>query len=106
MTFPEDVVVERVDLSSNRTLVEAVEGQDAVVSTVSDEAFAAQKLFIDAAISAQVKCFIPSEIDVDTREAWGNLAFIGKCVAPSLTKRKLRILTAALCIVPESRCLY
>jgi hypothetical protein len=29
-------------------------------------------------------------------EAWGNLAFIGECVAPSLTKRKLRILTAAL----------
>ncbi|EXK85117.1 hypothetical protein FOQG_10776 [Fusarium oxysporum f. sp. raphani 54005] len=96
MTFPEDVVIERVDLSSNRTLVEAVKGQDAVVSTVRDEAFLAQKLCIDAAISAQVKCFIPSEIDVDTREAWGNLAFIGECVAPSLTKRKLRILTAAL----------
>ncbi|EWZ00016.1 hypothetical protein FOYG_03928 [Fusarium oxysporum NRRL 32931] len=96
MTFPEDVVVERVDLSSNRTLVEAVEGQDTVVSTVSGKAFAAQKLSIDAAISAQAKCFIPSEIDVDTREAWGNLAFIGKCVAPSLTKRKSRILTAAL----------
>ncbi|KAL5600632.1 hypothetical protein FOVSG1_008444 [Fusarium oxysporum f. sp. vasinfectum] len=96
MTFPEDVVVERVDLSSKRTLVEAVKGQDAVVSTVSDEAFAAKKLSIDVAISAQVKYFISSENDVDTREAWGNLAFIGKCVAPSLTKKKLRILTAAL----------
>ncbi|EXL90569.1 hypothetical protein ACKRZS_002788 [Fusarium odoratissimum] len=96
MTFPEDVVVERVDLSSKRTLVEAVKGQDAVVSTVSDEAFAAKKLSIDAAISAQVKCFIPSENDVDTREAWGNLALIGKYVVPSLTMRNLRMLIPAL----------
>ncbi|KAI7766989.1 hypothetical protein LZL87_013327 [Fusarium oxysporum] len=81
-TFPADVVVKRVDLSSKESLVEAVKGQDAIVSTVSGEAIASQKLFIDAAITAQVKRFIPSEFGVNTREARGTK--FGQFVAPKI----------------------
>ncbi|TVY79743.1 Pinoresinol reductase 1 [Fusarium oxysporum f. sp. cubense] len=81
-TFPADVVVKRVDLSSEESLIEAVKGQDAVISTVSGEAIASQKLFIDAAITAQVKRFIPSEFGINTREA-RNTNF-GQFVAPKI----------------------
>ncbi|PCD37077.1 hypothetical protein AU210_005582 [Fusarium oxysporum f. sp. radicis-cucumerinum] len=80
--FPADVVVKRVDLSSGESLIEAVKGQDAVISTVSGEAIASQKLFIDAAITAQVKRFIPSEFGINTREA-RNTKF-GQFVAPKI----------------------
>lgn len=81
-TFPADVVVKRVDLSSTASLVEAVTGQDAIVSTVAAEAIATQKSFIDAAITAQVKRFIPSEFGINTREARGTK--FGQFVAPKI----------------------
>jgi hypothetical protein len=50
-----------VDYDDKQSLVDALKGQDAVVSTVSGEAALAQKLMIDAAIEAGVRRFIPSD---------------------------------------------
>lgn len=50
-----------VDYDSVESLTSALNGQDAVVSTVSLFAIESQKTLIDAAIAAGVKRFIPSE---------------------------------------------
>lgn len=50
-----------VDYNDKQRLVEALKGQDAVVSTVSGEALLAQKPMIDAAIEAGVRRFIPAD---------------------------------------------
>ncbi|KFA51861.1 hypothetical protein S40293_04057 [Stachybotrys chartarum IBT 40293] len=81
-TFPSDVVVKKVDLSSAESVTEAVLGQDATVSTVAAETTAAQKIFIDAAITARVKRFIPSEFAINTREAPDTK--FGRFVAPKI----------------------
>jgi hypothetical protein len=59
------VEVAQVDYSSVDSLVRALRGQDAVVSTVGAEAISGQKLVIDASIQAGVKRYIPSD--------WGAL---------------------------------
>ncbi|KAF7550024.1 hypothetical protein G7Z17_g5998 [Cylindrodendrum hubeiense] len=59
--FPSDVKVQHVDYESEASLVEALQGQDGLVSTLSSVGVGAQKLLIDAAIAAGVKRFIPSE---------------------------------------------
>ncbi|KKF92360.1 putative NADH-flavin reductase [Ceratocystis platani] len=55
---------------SEESLVAALKGHDALVSTVSSivvgESLAFQKTIIDAAIKAGVKTFVPSEYGVDT----------------------------------------
>lgn len=51
---------------SDADLVSAFKGQDAVVSVVGATAFPEQKKFIDAAISAGVKRFLPSEYSANT----------------------------------------
>lgn len=56
---------------SAASLVDALQGQDAVVSTVSSTepgALELQQALIDAAIAAGVKTFLPSEYGVDTSE--------------------------------------
>ncbi|KAH7116336.1 putative isoflavone reductase like protein P3 [Dactylonectria macrodidyma] len=50
-----------VDYNDSNSLVEALKGQDAVVSTLSREATLLQLSLIDAAVTAGVKRFIPSE---------------------------------------------
>ncbi|KAH8589869.1 hypothetical protein B0O99DRAFT_552959 [Bisporella sp. PMI_857] len=60
-SIPGTVVVKPVDYGSNASLVAALQGQDALISVVSATAIASQKNLIDAAISAGVKRFIPSE---------------------------------------------
>lgn len=50
-----------VDYNNKQSLVDALNGQDAVVSTVAGEAIPAQKLMIDAAIESGVRRFIPSD---------------------------------------------
>jgi hypothetical protein len=50
-----------VDYNSVESLTSALQGQDAVVSTVGSTAIEGQKILIDAAIAAGVKRFIPSE---------------------------------------------
>ncbi|KKY14748.1 putative isoflavone reductase family protein [Diplodia seriata] len=70
-TLPDGVRHLRSDFSGP-SLVEAFQGQDAVISTVSSitpaGALSIQKSLIDAAIAAGVKVFIPSEFGVDTSD--------------------------------------
>ncbi|EXJ66440.1 uncharacterized protein A1O5_10592 [Cladophialophora psammophila CBS 110553] len=64
-TFPADASVIKTSYSESE-LVKAFEGQDAVVSSVGPTGFQDQKVFIDAAITAGVKRFIPSEFSANT----------------------------------------
>jgi hypothetical protein len=68
-------------------LVHAFKGQDAVISVVGLAAVRQQKLFIDAAVKAGVKRFIPSEFGTDTRN---TLAYD---ILPQWTKAKAEIVT-------------
>lgn len=67
-TFPPDVVVKKVDYQSVESLTAALEGQDAVVSTIATVAVGGQTPLVDAAIAAKVKRFIPSEFGINTRK--------------------------------------
>ncbi|CEJ82111.1 hypothetical protein VHEMI02198 [[Torrubiella] hemipterigena] len=58
---PDGITVEDVDFDSHEALVKSLEGQDAVVSTVGGPGVPVQKNFIDAAVTAGVQRFIPSD---------------------------------------------
>ncbi|KAF1821835.1 NAD(P)-binding protein [Dissoconium aciculare CBS 342.82] len=60
-TFPANVEVVDVDFSSLDSITEALRGQDVLVSTITMEALGDQIKYIDAAIAAGVKRFLPSE---------------------------------------------
>jgi uncharacterized protein YbjT (DUF2867 family) len=60
-TFPSGTKVVKVDYDSLDSLTAALQGQDAVVSTVGSLVIPSQNLLIDAAVAAGVKRFIPSE---------------------------------------------
>jgi hypothetical protein len=60
-TFPVGVKVIKADFSSVASLTEALEGQDALVSTVANAALEGQNLLVDAAVAAGVSRFLPSE---------------------------------------------
>jgi hypothetical protein len=64
---PDGVKVCEVDYTSQESLQAALNGHDAVVSTVSGVAIAGQKLLIDAAISSGVKHFIPADYAMSLR---------------------------------------
>lgn len=64
-TFPSHVTVKKTDYSHD-SLVSALKGQDAVVSTIGGAAIDDQKKIVDAAIEAGVKRFIPSEYGCNT----------------------------------------
>lgn len=64
-TFPAGVKVRKSDFSES-DLVSAFAGQDAVISVVGMGGFSDQKKFIDAAVSAGVKRFLPSEFSSNT----------------------------------------
>lgn len=55
-----------VDYDSLDSLTQALQGQDAVVSTLGNAALGAQHLLVEAAVKAHVKRFIPSEFGSDT----------------------------------------
>lgn len=59
--FPEGTDVVEVDYSSIDSLTAALQGQDAVISTLTTLSIDAQFTLVDAAIAAGVKRFIPSE---------------------------------------------
>ncbi|PTB44822.1 hypothetical protein M441DRAFT_42971 [Trichoderma asperellum CBS 433.97] len=59
--LPSGVQVAEVDYSSLSSLIDALKGKDAVVSTVAPAAIPEQKIIIDAAIEAGVKRFIPAD---------------------------------------------
>ncbi|GFP56017.1 isoflavone reductase homolog P3 [Trichoderma asperellum] len=65
-TFPSTVKVIDVDYDSLESLTAALAGQDAVVSTINPATpVDTQKRFVDAAIAAGVKRFLPSEFGCD-----------------------------------------
>ncbi|KAI1764664.1 NAD(P)-binding protein [Hypoxylon sp. FL1150] len=74
--FPANVTVKRVDYQSVPSLTAALEGQDAVVSTIATVAIGGQIPLVDAAIAAKVRRFIPSEFGINTRIVDGTA--IGK----------------------------
>lgn len=59
--YASDINVFEVDFNSVESLTAALQGVDAVVSTVGGAALENQTVLIDAAIAAGVKRFIPSE---------------------------------------------
>ncbi|KAI1483699.1 hypothetical protein K445DRAFT_13575 [Daldinia sp. EC12] len=65
-TWPSNATVKEIDYNSIDSLTEALQGQDAVVSTITTESISAQNNLIDAAVKAGVKRFIPSEFGSDT----------------------------------------
>ena len=73
-TFPSDIEVKAVDYESIPSLEAALQGQDALVSTMAFEAIDVQKNLVDAAFNAGVRRMIPSEYGNDTRNP--NLASI------------------------------
>jgi nucleoside-diphosphate-sugar epimerase len=64
--FPTSVTVARVDYDSLDSLVDALKGQDALVSTLASTALSKQLLLVEAAAKAHVKRFIPSEFGSNT----------------------------------------
>ncbi|KAF3400639.1 hypothetical protein DPV78_005408 [Talaromyces pinophilus] len=59
-TYAETVKVVEADFEDPQSLTASLKGQDAVVSTVGDKGIPGQKLLIDAAITAGVRRFLPS----------------------------------------------
>jgi len=70
--LPEGAKVKAVDYSSTDSLKAALEGQDAVVSTLGGGALGGYYPLIDAAVAAGVQRFIPSEFGINTRKAIGT----------------------------------
>jgi uncharacterized protein YbjT (DUF2867 family) len=68
-TFPSSVKVIRANYDSIDNLKEAFRGQDVVISLVAGHALGDQNKFIDAAITAGVKRFIPSEFGSNTTDS-------------------------------------
>lgn len=64
--FPAGVIVHRSDFSE-ADLEDAFKGKDAVISAVGAAAFGEQKMYVDAAVRAKVKRFIPSEFSADSQ---------------------------------------
>ncbi|KAJ4992464.1 isoflavone reductase [Stagonosporopsis vannaccii] len=65
-TFPPSVRVVKADYNSQSSLEAAMQGQDVVISMVFGAAAGDQNPLIDAAVSAGVKRFFPSEYGPDT----------------------------------------
>ena len=65
-TFPPHIKVHRVgDGYPDAELVEAFQGQDAVISSIARASMERQKAIIDAAVKAGVKRFVPSDFGGD-----------------------------------------
>lgn len=64
--FPATVSVAKVDYDSLDSLVSALRGQDAVVSTLASAALSKQLKLVDAAAQAGVRRFIPSDFGSNT----------------------------------------
>ncbi|KAI3058476.1 hypothetical protein CBS147352_1129 [Aspergillus niger] len=65
--FPAGVTVHKTNFSSS-SLESLLQGQDVLISAVGGTAFTEQKKFIDAAIEAGVKRFIPSEFSTSSED--------------------------------------
>jgi len=67
--FPDNVKVAKVDYNSVESLTSALQGQDALISTVAITAGDQQKCLVEAAVAAGVKRLIPSEFGSDPENA-------------------------------------
>lgn len=65
--FPVGVTVHKTDFSPS-SLRPLLRGQDVLISAVGGTAFTEQKKFVDAAIEAGVKRFIPSEFSTSSED--------------------------------------
>lgn len=65
--FPPGVTVHKTDFSPS-SLQSILRGQDVLISAVGGTAFTEQKKFVDAAIEAGVKRFIPSEFSTSSED--------------------------------------
>ncbi len=65
-SFPPSVTAVSVDYDSLDSLTNALQGQEALISTLASAALATQLLLVEAAAKAHVKRFIPSEFGSDT----------------------------------------
>jgi hypothetical protein len=86
--LPSSIKTEQVDYDSQTSLERALEGQDALISTVAMSAISNQPRMIDAAVAAGVKLFIPAEYTVNSRDAlaqaqpmMASVVAIQKCLA-------------------------
>lgn len=66
--FPSSVTVHKSDFTEG-DLEAAFKGQDAVITAVGATGFGEQKKLVDAAISAGVKRFLPSEFSASSQDA-------------------------------------
>ncbi|CAN9342553.1 unnamed protein product [Alternaria sp. RS040] len=66
-TFPSGVLVIRANYISLNSLASTSKGQHAIISLIGGHALSSQNLFIDAAIRAGVKRFIPSQFGPNSR---------------------------------------
>ncbi|KAM0344944.1 hypothetical protein ACHAPU_007078 [Fusarium lateritium] len=66
-TFPQGVTVRSTDFS-DADIVDALKGQDVVISALGVEGFAQQQKLVDAAVSAGVKRFLPSEFSSSSED--------------------------------------
>ncbi|KAJ5669293.1 hypothetical protein N7462_010363 [Penicillium macrosclerotiorum] len=69
--LPDGVAVSEVDYNSLESLQHAIQGYDAVVSTVSGTAVPIQKPLIDACIATGIKHFIPADYAVSIKSENG-----------------------------------
>ncbi|KAK3695804.1 hypothetical protein B0T22DRAFT_418648 [Podospora appendiculata] len=84
--LPPSVTAVQVDYDSLDSLVSALTGQDAVISTIAGAALSKQLLLIDAAVQAGVKRFLPSEFGSNTLNA--------KTAALPITRDKVTVQAA------------
>ncbi|KAH8687289.1 hypothetical protein BGZ60DRAFT_362655 [Tricladium varicosporioides] len=80
--FPAEVTAHRTDYSQ-QSLVSVFKNFDAIISTIATFSTHLQKAIIDAAITAGVKRFIPSEYGIDT-----SPSTIAEVIPPALLKQE------------------
>lgn len=64
-TFPASVKVVTADVTSVESVTAALKGQDALVSTVGRDGVPSGSVFVEAAVAAGIKRFIPSDFGPD-----------------------------------------
>ena len=91
-TFPPAVKVAKVDYSDAENLATALQGQDALVSTLGYAAIQGQEMLIDAAIANGVKRVLPSEFGADPEVSAARQlpVFAHKVQVEEYTKQKVQ----------------
>lgn len=97
-TFPASVKVAKVDYNSEPSLTAALQGQHALISTLSTDSIDVQEMLIKAAIAARVYRIIPSEFGSDTSlEANKNLpVYVPKIAIAEMIERGVEATNGAV----------